>query len=89
HFDNEINLPSNDDIQKAFKDFKDQRIISYMDYSPKTEKGQCHIYTYLYKLKHYYNITNNFPGGIYKCVREVSLYDERAFEHEFFLRVAQ
>ncbi|CAF4903585.1 unnamed protein product, partial [Rotaria sp. Silwood2] len=54
-----------------------------------TEKGQCYIYTYLYKLKHYYNITNNFPGGIYKCVREVSLYDERAFEHEFFLRVVQ
>ncbi|CAF4484127.1 unnamed protein product, partial [Rotaria sp. Silwood2] len=50
---------------------------------------QCHIYSYPYKLKHYDDITNNFPGGIFKCVRKVSLFDERPFEHEFFLQIAQ
>ncbi|CAF0981930.1 unnamed protein product [Rotaria sordida] len=30
---------------------------------------------------------NNFPGGLFKCVRQVSLYDEYPFEHEFFLRI--
>ena len=40
-------------------------------------------------MKYYDNITNNFPGGLFKYVREVSLYDERPFEHEFFLRIAQ
>ncbi|CAF0748358.1 unnamed protein product [Rotaria sp. Silwood1] len=30
-----------------------------------------------------------FTGGIFKSVREVSLFDERPFEHEFFLQIAQ
>ena len=42
-----------------------------------------------YKLEHYYEITNHFPGGLFRCVREVSLYDEYPFEHEFFLCIAQ
>ncbi|CAF4170406.1 unnamed protein product [Rotaria sordida] len=28
-------------------------------------------------------------GGIFTSVRRVSLFDERSFEHEFFLRIAQ
>ncbi|CAF4684620.1 unnamed protein product, partial [Rotaria sp. Silwood2] len=51
--------------------------------------NECHIYSYPYKFNVYKNITNNFPGGLYKCVREMSLMDERPFEHEFFLRIAQ
>ena len=88
-FYNQINLPSNEDIQHTFKDFKDNQIISCVDYFPKEKIGQCHIYSYPYKLKYYDNITNNFPGGLFKCVREVSLFDEHPFEHEFFLRIAQ
>ncbi|CAF1218127.1 unnamed protein product [Rotaria sp. Silwood1] len=55
------------------------------------EKGysQYHIYSYPYKLKVYNNITNNFRGGLFTCVTQVSLYDERPFEHDFFLRIAQ
>jgi len=40
-------------------------------------------------LEFYKDITNNFPGGLFKYVTEVSLYDESPFEHEFFLRLAQ
>ncbi|CAF2544542.1 unnamed protein product [Rotaria sp. Silwood2] len=47
----------------------------------------CHIYSYPYTLKYYDDITNNFPGGILIYVRKVSLFDERPFEHEFFLRI--
>ncbi|CAF3253229.1 unnamed protein product [Rotaria socialis] len=53
------------------------------------KKGHCHIYSYPYKLNYYDDITNNFPGGIFKYVRKVSLFDEHPFEHEFFLRIAQ
>ena len=89
YFYNEINLPKNEYLQTTFIDFKDKQIIYYADYFPKDKKGHCHIYSYPYKLKYYDNITNNFPGGIFKCVRKVSLFDERPFEHEFFLRIAQ
>jgi len=41
-----------------------------------------------YSLTYYDNITNNFPGGLFKYVVEISLYDERPFEHEFFLRIS-
>ncbi|CAF4180285.1 unnamed protein product [Rotaria sordida] len=32
HLHNEIELPSNEDIQNTFKDFKDDQIISCIDY---------------------------------------------------------
>ncbi|CAF4471097.1 unnamed protein product, partial [Rotaria sp. Silwood2] len=88
-FYNDINLPSNEDIQKTFSDFNDKQIIYWTDYFPKVKKGYCHIYSYPYQLKYYNKITNNFPDGIFKYVRQVSLYDERPFEHEFFLRIAE
>ncbi|CAF1204222.1 unnamed protein product [Rotaria sordida] len=86
-FYNEINLPSNEDIQKTFKDFKDKQIIYWSDYFPKEKKGYCRIYSYPYTLKYYHDITNHFSGGVFKYVRKVSLFDERPFQHEFFLRI--
>ncbi|CAF3894576.1 unnamed protein product [Rotaria magnacalcarata] len=86
---NQINIPTNEDIQYTFKDFHNNHIISYVDYFTDTQRGQCHIYSYPYTLNEYYKITNNFPGGLYKCVTKISLYDERPFEYKFFLRIAQ
>jgi hypothetical protein len=86
---NQTELSSNEDIQQSFKDFKYNRIISCVDVFQKNSFNQCHIYSYPYKWKCYQNITNNFPGGLFKCVYEVSLFDERPFEHEFFRQIAQ
>jgi hypothetical protein len=87
--DNQIDLPSNENIQNTFRDFKHNQIVSCVDYFSETVKGQCRIYSYPYTWKEYNNITNNFPGGLFECVRKISLFDERPFEHEFFLRIAQ
>ncbi|CAF2986737.1 unnamed protein product [Rotaria sp. Silwood2] len=84
---NQTDLPSNEDIQKTFKDFKYNKIISCVDDFQKSRYNQCHIYSYPYEWKCYNKITNNFPGGLFKCVNEVSLFDERPFEHEFFLQI--
>ncbi|CAF5176428.1 unnamed protein product, partial [Rotaria magnacalcarata] len=84
-----IDLTSNEDIQQTFRVFKDYQIISTVDYFLKEKRGQCHIYSYPYNLQYYENITNNFPGGLFEYVSEISLFDERPFEHEFFLRIAQ
>jgi hypothetical protein len=87
---NQIDLRSNEDIQHTFNDFQDDQIISCIDCFQEIRLYcECHIYSYPYKFKIYKTITNNFPGGLYKCVREISLMDERPFEHEFFLRIAQ
>jgi hypothetical protein len=84
-----MNIPSNQDIQQTFKDFKDVQIISSVDYFQQRKYSQCLVYSYPYKLEHYYEITNHFPDGLFRCVREISLYDEYPFEHEFFLRIGQ
>ncbi|CAF3775208.1 unnamed protein product [Rotaria sordida] len=47
----------------------------------------CHIYSYSSPMQYYSYITNNFPDGLFKYVRVVSLFDEHPFEHEFFLRI--
>ncbi|CAF2754633.1 unnamed protein product [Rotaria sp. Silwood2] len=86
----QIDLRSNEDIQHTFNDFQDDQIISCIDcFQEIRQYRECHIYSYPYKFKIYKNITINFQGGLYKCVREILLMDERPFEHEFFLRIAQ
>ena len=84
-----MHLPSNEDILHSFTTCTNHQVISCFDYFPNSKKGQCHVYTYPYIMSYYENITNNFPGGIFKYVRTVELFDERPFEHTFFLRIAQ
>ncbi|CAF3611101.1 unnamed protein product [Rotaria socialis] len=62
-------------------------IISCVNYFLGDNEGECLIYSYPYTLRHYYKIANNFPGGLFPCVHEVSLFDEHPFEHEFFIRI--
>ncbi|CAF3917366.1 unnamed protein product [Rotaria sp. Silwood1] len=87
--DNQIDLPSNENIQNTFRNFKFNQIISCVDYFLEAAEGQCLIYSSPYTLKEYNMITNNFQGGLFECVREISLFDEQPFEHEFFLLIAQ
>ncbi|CAM4834649.1 unnamed protein product [Rotaria magnacalcarata] len=87
---NQVNFPSTEDIQRTFIDFQNNNnIISYVDYFSEANQSQCHIYSYPSFMPYYGNITNNFPGGLFKYVRVVSLFDEHPFEHEFFLRIQE
>ncbi|CAF0995617.1 unnamed protein product [Rotaria sordida] len=86
---NQINLPSNDYIQHTFREFKYKKILSSVDYFPDSNSGECYICSYPFTMTCYERITNNFSGQVFQSVCEVSLYDERSFEHEFFLRIAQ
>ena len=37
----------------------------------------------------YDRISNRFPSGRFEYVEHVSLFDERPFDHNFFLRIAR
>ncbi|CAF1320368.1 unnamed protein product [Rotaria sordida] len=87
--DDLTHLPSNEDIQRTFKGLEDYQIISYIHYFPDDCIGQCHMYSQPYTMNYLYRLTNSFPGGLFKFVHKVSLYDEHPFEHEFFIRIAQ
>lgn len=86
HYDR-LNLLSNEDIQNTFRQFPNDQVVSCIDYFPGEDQGQCHIYSYPYVLPTYERITNNFPGGLFPFVRKISLFDEKPFEHEFFVRI--
>ncbi|CAF5226773.1 unnamed protein product, partial [Rotaria magnacalcarata] len=86
---NKLNLPSTKDIQRTFIDFPNNEIVSYVDYFPEAGETHCHIYSYPSSMEYYDHATNNFPGGLFKYVRVVSLVDEHPFEHEFFLQIVQ
>jgi hypothetical protein len=88
HLPDSSHLPSNDDIQRTFKSLEDYQIVSYIDYLPDDKIGY-HIYSYPYTLNSFCRLTNNFPGGYFPFVDEISLRDHRPFEHEFFMRIAQ
>ncbi|CAF3469082.1 unnamed protein product, partial [Rotaria socialis] len=73
------------DERKTFVDSNDLK-INIINHVPKLYKFTFNIRS----SSRFYNengVTNNFPGGIFQCVRKVSLFDERHFEHEFFLQI--
>ncbi|CAF4849303.1 unnamed protein product, partial [Rotaria socialis] len=86
---NQINLPSKKDIEESFRDFQYTKIISYVDYFREKKTGQCHAFSYPSEMPYYQKIKNNFPDGLYRYVRFISLYDEYPFEHEFFIKISQ
>jgi hypothetical protein len=45
YFRNNIYSPSNTDIQHTFTNFKDNQIISSVDYFRTDKAGRCHIHT--------------------------------------------
>jgi hypothetical protein len=87
--DNQMHLPSNEDIQRTLTGLKSHQVTCCVDYFSNDKSGHCHIYTYPYTMIHYENITNHFSGGLFKYVQTVRLFDERPFEHIFFIRIAQ
>ncbi|CAF4284433.1 unnamed protein product, partial [Rotaria sordida] len=45
----QIYLSSNEDCQLSFNGFKNNKIISCVDYFSNRQQGQCHIYAYPYQ----------------------------------------
>ena len=86
---NQIDLPTNEYIQDTFREFKHKKILSSVDYFPDSNSGECYVCSYPLTMTCYERITNNFSGQLFQSVFEVTLSDERSFEHEFFLRIAQ
>ena len=67
--------------------FLDNRIACYGDYFPEAGNIQYHFYTSTFLNKYFSGVSNRFPGGRFDHVCRVSLYDEKPFEHEFFVRI--
>lgn len=82
-----LNLLSNQYIRNTFQNFPTDEIVSSIDYFPEENRSQCHAYSLPYTLTTYERITNHFSGGLFVNVCQISLFDEKPFEHEFFIRI--
>ncbi len=65
NFDNQLHLPSTEDIKRTLTSFTDFQVSCCVDYFPKNKSGQSHFYTYPYTMVLYNGITNNFLGGFF------------------------
>lgn len=74
--------------QSSFRS-PEKQMVFYGDYFPEARKIQYHFYTSTSLNKSCNGLSNRFPGDRFNHVRRVSLYDEKPFEHEFFLRIHQ
>ena len=84
-----VHFPSNEDIRWTLTELSQHPIVSSVDYFFNEHEAHCHIYTSPYSLFEYEYLSNNSPDGLFVNVRYVELFDERPFEHSFFLRLAQ
>ena len=84
-----VHLQTNEAIRLTLTELTKHRVISSVDYFRNDGYAHCHIYTSPYSLIDYEYVSNNFPNELFVNVRDVSLYDERPFEHSFFLRLSK
>lgn len=89
NYDDQNNFPSDECIQKSFECYNNNDIITCVNHFQERELSQCLIYSHPYKLAFYSNVSNSFSTGLFPSVTRVSIYDERPFEYEFFVRIAQ
>ena len=83
-----VHLPTNEEIRSTLTDLTKYPIVSYRDDFADLENGHCHIYTSPYSWMVYHDVSNSFASEVFANVQHVTCYDERPFEHSFFVRLA-
>jgi hypothetical protein len=83
-----VHLPTNEEIRSTLTDLTKYPIVSYRDDFANLEDGHCHIYTSPYSWMVYHDVSNSFASEVFSNVQHVTCYDERPFEHSFFVRLA-
>ncbi|CAF1319055.1 unnamed protein product [Adineta steineri] len=93
---NEINIPSDEDIQDSFIGREYGQVGSYVHFEPRTpvdtttdiEQAKAvvkfHIYSLPYQFESFFHLNNSFRGGMFVNVRYLVMTDSFPFEHEFF-----
>jgi hypothetical protein len=85
----EIDLPSNDDIQRSFIKRKFAKVGSYVHSLPLKVLSECHVYSLPYQFEDFFYLNNSFPGGMFHKVRYMVMKDSRPFEHKLFKLISQ
>jgi hypothetical protein len=83
-----IELPWNEDIQRTFIG-NYPKVVSYVNTKSCKSYGECHIYSLPYDFEYFLELDNTFQGGMFHKVRQLTMNDRIAFEHELFQLISQ
>ena len=92
---NEIDVPSNEDIQHSFIGREYGQIGSCVHFEPRTPIDgskrklpkavvRSHIYSLPYQFESFLHLNNSFQGGTFVKVRCLTMTDSFPFEYQFF-----
>jgi len=85
----DIELSSNEQIQRSFVGKFYQQVFSYVNSNSSEFVGECHVYSVPYNFEYFFNVDNSFQGGRFEKVRQLRMTDPIGFTYELFQRVAQ
>jgi hypothetical protein len=88
----DIELLSNEQIQRSFVGKFYQQVFSYVNSNSTKLVGECHVYSLPYDFEYLFNVNNSFQGDRFVKVQQLhmmDLIDSIAFTYELFQRVAQ
>ncbi|CAF1288101.1 unnamed protein product [Adineta steineri] len=96
---NEIDLPSNEDIQNSFIGREYGEVGSYVHLEPRTAEDEIdfkqvkaisrsHIYSRPYEFESFLHLNNSFQGGMFVNVQYLTMIDSYPFEHQFFKTIS-
>ena len=79
----DINVQSNEDLRNSFVKSEYQHVGLYADEKLVHGAGVCHVFSLPYQFDRFI-LGNCFQGEIFEKVSYLTMFDEKAFEHEFF-----
>ncbi|CAF4710705.1 unnamed protein product [Rotaria sp. Silwood1] len=85
----EVELQSNEDIQRSFIGRGYQKVASYVNTNVCSRYSECHIYSLPYDFEFYVYPQNSFQRGMFHKVRKLKMSDGIPFEHKLFKFIAQ
>ena len=85
--DNNVELPSNEDIQRSFLGRNYPPVSSYLNPHLYSMDGECEIYSLPYDFQWYEELENSFQGGMFDKVRQLNMADKVPFEYKLFLTI--
>jgi hypothetical protein len=84
-----IELSSNEQIQRSFVGKFYQQVLSYVNSNSTKLMGECHVYSLPYDFEYLFNVNNSFQGDRFVKVQQLHMMDSVDFTYELFQRVAQ
>jgi hypothetical protein len=78
-----------DDIQNTINNWNYSPVNCSIDHFSDEYKTYSHIYSIPYQMNRFMYLTNSIRGDYFPYVIDVTLYDIRSFEHDFFQWLSQ